>query len=267
MTSLVFFIEKIAFGLYILSTGGILFMAYRLQQARRELHVSQFKLEREHAQVRQANAITFGGLMIEFVIAVWAIANVMAPTLRDIRLGEAGTTGTGIQRFVTSTPASNPAIALGGSGGGDQGPAIFQTPVPTATPVGTIIPDAPEIVGCPRDSAWFLIPGNGQLIFEATTAWGTASISDFSSYRFEIKPAQGDAEFAPIGGDYTAPVVDGPLGDIFPRNFPTGEYRFRLTVFDNTTTVRALCEITIHISEPPPTPTPIGVGAPTEPPA
>ncbi len=267
MTSFVFFIEKIAFGLYILSTGGILFMAYRLQQARRELSISQFKLEREHAQVRQANAITFGGLLIEVVIGVWAIANVMAPTLRDIRLGSQGAATTGLQRFVTSTPASNPPVALGGSGSGDQGPAIFQTPVPTATAVGTIIPDAPEIVGCPRDSAWFLIPGNGQLIFEATTAWGTANVSDFSSYRFEIKPARGDAEFAPIGGDYTSPVIDGPLGDIFPRNFPTGEYRFRMVVFDNTNTVRALCEITIHISEPPPTPTPIGVGVPTQPPA
>ena len=48
MTSFVFLVERIAFGLYILSTGGILFMAYRLQQARRELTISQFKLEREH---------------------------------------------------------------------------------------------------------------------------------------------------------------------------------------------------------------------------
>jgi hypothetical protein len=33
-------------------------------------------------------------------------------------------------------------------------------------------------------------------------------------------------------------------------------------VFDNTNMMRALCEITIHISDPPPTPTPIGAVGP-----
>jgi hypothetical protein len=258
INSLVFFIEKIAFGLYILSAGGILAMAYRLQRARRDLTVAQFKLEREHALIRQASAITFGGLLVEFMIGVWAISNVMAPTLRDIRLGTRASSGPTQERFVTSTPAPNPPVALGGSGPVDESLDIFATPMPTATPVGTIIPDAPDIVGCPRDSAWIHIPGNGQLIYEATTVMGTANISDFAFYRFEIKSLVPGAEFAPIGGDNTVPVVDGPLGDILPFNLANGSYRFRLVVFDNTNMMRALCEITIHISDPPPTPTPIG---------
>ncbi len=260
MISLVFFIERISFGLYILSAGGVLFMAYQLQQARRELSVAQFKLEREQALVRQASALTFGGLLIEFMVAVWAIANLMAPTIRDIRTTPQDSASFRPERFVTSTPAPNPPVALDAGSGGAEGPVIFATPVPTATPVGTIIPDAPDIVGCPRDRAWLLIPGNGQLVFETTTFWGTANINDFAFYRFEIKPAVPDAQFAPIG-DYATPVIDGPLGDFYPLNFPSGEYRFRLTVFDNTYTMRALCEVTIFVSEPPPTPTPIGAGA------
>ena len=237
-------------------------MAYRLQRARHELAQSQFKLEREHAQVRQASAITWTGLLIEATIAVWAIANVMAPTLRDMRVGENASPVTRMERFVTSTPGSNPPIALDAGSGGDQGPDIFATPMPTATAVGTIVPDAPDIVGCPRDSAWLLVPGNGQLIFETTTVWGTANIGDFSFYRFEIKPAQAGAQFAPIG-DYSTPTVDGPLGDFYPLNFPEGAYRFRLTVFDNTNVMRALCEVSIYISPPPPTPTPFGSGVST----
>lgn len=263
MTGFVFFIEKIAFGLYILSTGGILLMTYRLYQARRDLSVAQFKLEREHALVRQANAVTFGGLLIEFLVAVWAVANLVAPGLRDIRLGSESGGSASIQKFVTSTPVFNPPVSLGTGGQVEEGIGIFATPVPTATPVGTILPGAEQSVGCPRENAWFLIPGNGQLIFEATTATGTANISNFAFYRFEIKPATADAQFSPIGGDYTVPVVDGPLGEILPFNFAPGEYRFRLTVFDNTTVMRAVCEVTIHISEPPPTPTPIGAGTPT----
>ncbi|MCD4687101.1 MAG: hypothetical protein K8S97_14325, partial [Anaerolineae bacterium] len=99
---------------------------------------------------------------------------------------------------------------------------------------------------------------NGQLVFEATTVEGTANVSDFAFYRFEIKPARSGTEFAPIGGDYTVPVVNGPLGELLPFNFPEGEYRFRLSVFDNTNMLRHSCEITIWISTRPPTPTPIG---------
>lgn len=259
MISFVFLIERIAFGLYILSAGGILFMARRLQQARRDLAVSQFKLEREHALVKQANAITLGGLLIEFVIGVWAVAHLMAPTLRDMQVGEQ-IGGSGPTRFVTSTPGANAPVVLDTGNSTQAGPNPFATPPPTLTPVGTIIPDAPDVVGCPRDKAWMLIPGNGQLLFEATTVWGTASISDFAFYRFEIKPMTTGAEFAPLPGDYTTPVTDGPLGDILPFQLPVGDYRFRLVVFDTTQTVRAVCEVTIHISTPPPTATPIGGG-------
>lgn len=260
MTSVVFFIERISFGLYILCAAGILLMAFRLQQARRELAIAQFKLEREHALVRQAAAITFGGLLIEIMVGVWAIATIMAPAVRDLRTSPQSVQAPVLTRFVTSTPAPNPPIALDAGGGVVAGPAVFATPEPTATSVGTIIPGAPQIAGCPRESAWLLVPGNGHLIFETTTFWGTATTSDFAFYRFELKPAVAGAEFAPIG-DYAVPVVDGPLGDFYPINFANGEYRFRLTVFDTTQTMRHLCEVTIHISDPPPTPTPIGAGA------
>jgi hypothetical protein len=66
-----------------------------------------------------------------------------------------------------------------------------------------------------------------------------------------------------IGGtasDYASPVTEGPLGSIVPQNFVPGEYRFRMTVFDASGSMRAACEITIFISEPLPTQTPIGAG-------
>lgn len=265
MTSLVFFIESISTGLYILGAGGILWMAYRLLRAQRDLAVAQFKLEREHALVRRASAITWGGLLIEFLVGVWAIATMVAPTLRDIRVGDHASGASAPVAFITSTPVANPQVNLNVNPLQQSGEIIFSTPPPTATPVGTIIPDMPEAVGCAQDSAWIFIPGNGQLIFEATTVWGTANVSNFSFYRFEIKPAQPGAEFAPIG-EYTEPVVDGPLGDLLPINFARGDYRFRLTVFDNTHTLVALCEISIRISDPPPTPTPLApAGATTTP--
>jgi hypothetical protein len=266
MTSLVFFIERIAPGLYLMSLGGIIYMVFALQRARRRLSVAQFQLERELALARQSRAITLGGLLIELLIGVWAVVNLMAPTLRDIRVGDEVTELSSQERFVTSTPAANPPVVLDTGDPAAEGPAIFQTPPPTNTPVGTIMPDAPDMVGCPRDSAWLYIPANGQMIFEATTVEGTANVSDFSLYKFEIKPAEPGAEFRPLG-EYTQPVTNGPLGQVLPWQIPNGEYRFRLAVFDNTRQLRAVCEVTIFIADPPPTPTPIGASAPTQPPS
>lgn len=257
MNSLLFFIETISTGLYILFGAGVLWMLYRLLRARRDLSLSQFKLEREQALVRRASAITLGGLMLEMLLSVWAISTFVAPTVRDLRLSDANQPGAGLDQFVTSTPAANAPLSLNATPQeGEAGDTIFATPAPTMTLVGTIMPDAGDPVGCPEDSAYMHIPANGQLIFEATTVIGTASISNFAFYRFEIKPDEAGAEFM-ILGDYDQPVEDGPLGDIIPLNFTPGRYRFRLNVFDNTQWLRATCEVTIFIGEPEPTPTSI----------
>ena len=255
MSSLVFFVETISSGLYILFGGGIIWMAARLMRARRELALAQFKLEREQALVRRASAITLGGLLVELLLSVWAISTFVAPELRDLSISGSASSAA-VERFETSTPAANAPLSLNTTPQGSGADQIFATPVPTATLIGTIMPDAGDIVGCPSDTANIQVPANGQLIFEATTVIGTASISNFAFYRFEIKPDVTGAEFAPIG-DYDQPVVDGPLGDIAPLNFTPGKYRFRVTVFDNTQWMRALCEITIFIGEPEPTPTPV----------
>lgn len=255
MSSLVFFIETISSGLYILCAGGILWMLYRLQRARRDLALAQFKLEREQALVQRASAITLGGLLVEALLSVWAISTFVAPTLRDLRVAGPNQSEAGPQIFVTSTPAANAPFSLNTTAQSATGPdTIFATPAPTATLVGTIMPDAPEAVGCPEDSAFISVPANGQLIFETTTVMGTASIANFAFYRFEIKPDETGTEFGMIG-EYHQPVVNGPLGDFYPFNQAPGRYRFRLTVFDNTQWMRALCEITIFIGEPEPTPT------------
>jgi len=167
-------------------------MTYRFLRARRELAVAQFKLEREHALVRRASAITFGGLLIEFVMGVWAISTLVAPTLRDIRVGEGGGDSSAPRAFITSTPVANAPVNLNVNPLEQQGEIIFATPPPTATPVGTIIPDMPAPVGCAEDAAWIFIPGNGQLLFEATTVWGTASVSKLLvlSLRDQTGPAR-----------------------------------------------------------------------------
>jgi len=49
----------------------------------------------------------------------------------------------------------------------------------------------------------------------------------------------------------------GELGQFVPSFYEPGTYQFRLIVFDTTNAARASCTVTIYISEPIPTATPL----------
>jgi hypothetical protein len=96
------------------------------------------------------------------------------------------------------------------------------------------------------------------LVFEPINIRGVAATDNFAFYRFELKGPQTFENFAVLR-DYDQPVTQlGELGSFVPSVYEPGEYQFRLTVFDITNTVRASCTVTIYISEPIPTPTPLG---------
>ncbi len=267
MLNLVFFVEQIAPGLYILCGLGILWWGVAYFRARQALAGAQFELERELGQYRVKNAITGIVVSIELGLAVVALATVVAPTLRahPPQITSA-ITGPEETPFVTAVPG-----ALPGSGTDvpsfAEGAVIpeleselnlqpFATPTLTPTPVGTIIPDVPPPIGCDTPDAQLIIPANGMVVFEALTIIGTANTTDFAFYRFELNGPSTNNSPAKLS-EYTIPVVDGALGQIVPSLLIPGEYRFKLAVFDITNTQRASCELTIIISEPIPTPTPL----------
>jgi hypothetical protein len=254
-----FFVESVASGLYIFGGLAIAWCLRGLYLARRELRASQFRLEREQAEQRGGRALTGLLLTINLLVAVWGISTMAAPTWRE---GLPATANPAAQTRQYQTSAA------GGQGtpfevtrrAGDSGPVIPVTAPPPSTPKGTILPSQGRI-GCIRDQAWIEFPDNGQVIFDVITIQGTANIDGFAFYRFEIKADNPAEEFRSIGGaqgDRTQPVIDGELGQLIPFNYLPGAYRYRLTVFDSNSVLRASCEISIFISDPIPTPTPIG---------
>jgi hypothetical protein len=99
------------------------------------------------------------------------------------------------------------------------------------------------------------------LVFEAVNVIGTASTENFAFYRFEIKGPQTFGNFAVIR-TYDKPVAEkGLLGQFVPAFYQPGAYQFSVTVFDTTNTLKAGCTVNITITEPIPTPTPLGVGS------
>ncbi|MEZ4666708.1 MAG: hypothetical protein R3E39_02095 [Anaerolineae bacterium] len=262
MTTVVFLIEQIAPGLYILFGVAIFWVWRRWGRAREDLRATHFEFERDLYRNRSANALTSMILLIQLALVVVGIQQVVAPTIR------ANTDTLDVETIIdppfnTPTPPpvdlSSPPIDSSGVfiGGSDTSGQIQLTAVPTSTPVGTLLPNPDPVEGCESAEATLQIPANGMLVFSAIRIVGTAYTDNFSSYRFELKGASTFNNFAPLA-EYTSPVNEvGDLGQFVPSFYEPGPYQFRLTVFDITNTLKAACTVNITISEPIPTATPL----------
>jgi hypothetical protein len=262
MSGIVFLIEQISLGLYIFIALAALLVLRSLGRARGEFRATQYELERDMARFRQANSWTLLIILGEAALIVLGFQQVVAPTLRQQLDTAALVQQAQIQDRPFLTPTSAPAAPVNIDASGVVinrdllGERALATPTLTPTPVGTIIPNAPAIVGCDTANAQLQIPANGMVVFEPIVVRGVATVDDFAFYRLEINgPSLGN--FA-VSSQSTTPVRElGELGQFVPGSFEPGEYQFRLTVFDITTTVRASCMVTIYISDPIPTPTPL----------
>lgn len=256
MGSFISLIENLSLGLYIICGFFLIWNMRVLMIARHELQVAQYGLERELAERQGGRALTMIMVMGEVLIMVWAIST-LASAAWDEGLPE-DTGDNQLRQFQTNVPREEGGFEIIQSSGPTEQP-ILSTARPPATPPGTIGP-RDQRVGCDPDRAWIEDPANGMYIFEDRPIIGTASIENFAAYRFEVRNADG-GQYSVYSGDYYTPVINGPLGSISPAVLLPDEYRFRLVVFDTNRQMRASCEITITITEPPATATPIGAGA------
>jgi hypothetical protein len=266
MAALVFLIEQWATGLYIIFGALLVLQLWRLRSARAALRATQFELERSLGRFRIANAATYSILLVEAILIVVGMQQVVAPTVRAQLGDELGAVLVAASDgdFRTPTPvppAGQFSIDSSGVQLGEVNPANQSQPTPTLTPtfVGTIIPNSPAVVGCDTPNATLQVPANGMIVFEPIVVLGTAFTDDFAFYRFELNGPATFGSFAPLPIDGTQPVTEtGELGQFVPAFYATGEYRFRVVVFDVTNIARASCELTIFIQDPIPTATPLG---------
>ncbi len=269
MNGLVFFVEQIALGLYIILGVAVVLCLRALFKSQSAYRSTYFELERDIARYHRANSLTILILLVEAALIVLGIQRVVAPAIRQ-NSTQAGITIQQIASdgiFITPTPFALAGAPIDASGvqlqQDDPADRVLVTPTLTPTPVGTIRPNAPAAVGCDTDNAILQIPANGMVVFEPITVVGKAYVDNFAFYRFEIKGPSTFGNFAPRE-DHSSPVQSqGPLGQFVPSFYDPGEYQFRLAVFDITNALKASCTVTIYISEPIPTATPIGQGLKT----
>jgi hypothetical protein len=274
MATLVFFIEQISNGLYILIALGMLLCWRGWRRARIEYRSTHFELERDLARFRQGNALTVFVLLAELALVILGVQRVVAPAVRE-ELGDVVDEVGIVTDGVFNTPT--PSISTGGQidasgvqiGATDPALQVLATPTLTPTPVGTIVPNPPSGLGCDTPNATLQLPANGMRVFQPITIVGTAFTDNFAFYRIELRGPITSDNYA-FYDEQTVPVLEtSELGQFNPAPFAQGPdmvlYQFRLMVFDITNTPRASCMVNIYISDPVPTPTPIA--QPTQPPS
>jgi hypothetical protein len=263
LAAAIFLVEQIAIGLYIFIALGIFWQWRKLVYWRRDFRSSQFELGRDLARYKQANAMTALVLLVEAGLIVAGVQQVVAPTIRDIQDVAVVADQIIDPPFNTPTPPPAADVVFDSSGvvlGRDANPAseIRLTPTPTHTPVGTIRPGYPTPTGCDTPFASLQVPANGMVVHQIISVIGTAyTDADFSSYKLEISGPQTNGVFATMES-FQQPVREtGRLSQFVPSIYLEGDYQFRLSVFDQTNTLKASCTVNIYISAPIPTETPI----------
>lgn len=262
MTAIVFLIEQVAVGLYILAGVGLLVAWRRFTQAQGELRATPFELERDIYRYKRANALTALLILTEFGLAVLGIQQVVAPTMREtMDIGSAASVMTdGLVASPTPAQVLFGQVPIDPSGvqiGVEEVVQVIATPTLTPTPVGTLLPNPPPVMGCDTPNATLQVPANGMLVFEPMNVIGTANIDNFAFYNFEVNGPGTFGNFSVIRS-YDRPVAEtGVLGQFVPSFYEPGQYQFRVTVFDSTNVLKAACLVNITISEPIPTPTPL----------
>lgn len=268
MSNLVSLIERAAIGLY--SFGGLVLLwnIWRWVRANGELREAEFELERELAYTQQSIALTWMLLALEFVLAVVAVVYVIAPTIRADAVAPvviAPNATVVPDRFETALPGqAGTAVniqetANAASISGES--AFLTTPEPSPTPVGTIIAGMDESEGCQSDEAKLVIPVTGLQVFDTLTVQGTAFTEGFAFYRFEMNGPSTGGKFALASANQTTPIRElGILGQVSLAPFQPGVYQFRLAVFDNQSTLKAFCTVSVMLTlRPVPTLTPTAV--------
>jgi len=262
MTAVIALIDQVAIGIYFLIAAGILFALRRYVIHGEEYRSTYFELERDLSRYRRTNAVTAMIFLLELAVIVAGVQAVVVPELLQDRQIQALVAGArsddgDFQTPVPAPPASDLGIdpvALPRSAGAAN--QIQATPVPTPTPVGTIIPSDPP-QGCDKPEAQLLIPGNGMRVFQPIPVTGTVYTDQFSYASIEINGPSTLGSFQVIDEQHVEVRELTEFGQFVPAPYEAGEYQFRLMVFDITNTLKASCLVHIYISEPLPTLTPV----------
>lgn len=135
---------------------------------------------------------------------------------------------------------------------------LLARPTPTARPSPQPSPSPSPVLtelvivdssGCANPSVTITDPKTGDRITGAYEVRGTADIPNFGFYQLEISGARTNGRWIPVDADST-PGRDIVLGRLDASAYESGDYAFRLVVFDNAGNSPPPCAIAITLLNP-----------------
>lgn len=205
--------------------GGLglagLFYLWRVLAARQRLSRTPFGLEREAAFLQQNGALAMLVLLGALAASVYVTTHSIMPNLSLLWLPGGQTTPA---PSATATPVTGRAVVVDSS-------------------------------GCQPKSVFLSQPEAQARITGAYEVRGTAAVPDLAYYKLELSGAGTNGEWRTLDVgkmDPTRaqewPVVDGTLGFFDSSLYPSGEYAFRLIVYDAAGNAPPPCVVPVTIA-------------------
>jgi len=186
----------------------------------REWRDAVYSLEREFALNRLGRATAFGFLVLLLFFAEFYVATFIVPSLPATDM------------MVTPTLD------------------LLATPVGTAPANGVVPLETPQVQtgmsGCVPDEIMLTSPEPGDVINGTVTLSGTADISNFGFYKYEIAPV-GTSNWTTISAG-AKPVKNGELGKWDTTALANGDYFLQLVIIDNVGQTLEPCVISVRVA-------------------
>jgi hypothetical protein len=186
----------------------------------REWRDAVYSLEREFALNRLGRATAFGFLVLLLFFAEFYVATFIVPSLPATD--------------VMVTPTLD----------------LLATPVGTAPANGVVPLETPQVQtgmsGCVPDEIMLTSPEPGDVINGTVTLSGTADISNFGFYKYEIAPV-GTSNWTTISAG-AKPVKNDELGKWDTTALANGDYFLQLVIIDNVGQTLEPCVISVRVA-------------------
>lgn len=186
----------------------------------REWRDAVYSLEREFALNRLGRATAFGFLVLLLFFAEFYVATFIVPSLPATD--------------VMVTPTLD----------------LLATPVGTAPSNGVVPLETPQVQtgmsGCVPDEIMLTSPEPGDVINGTVTLSGTADISNFGFYKYEIAPV-GTSNWTTISAG-AKPVKNDELGKWDTTALANGDYFLQLVIIDNVGQTLEPCVISVRVA-------------------
>jgi hypothetical protein len=225
MNEILLFIKDLEYLIYIILGVLAAWQVRNFIVAWEELRAAAFGLEKEAAQNRLNRSAALLVVLLFLTTAEFGLVSFIVPAMPEVN------------------PLSTPTLDL------------LATPTTTLAVESTELSESVQTqepsetqqvqAGCIPGEVMISFPENAQTVSGVVEIEGSANITDFGFYKFEVSPANSDAWLTIQAGD--VPKTDDMLGFWDTTQLEPGNHSLRLVVVDNQGLQRDPCVVDIFV--------------------